>query len=136
MRRIALLLCLAALPLRAEVYRWVDEQGQVHFGDRAPRPGSEPLAVEPNVTGTGGLRRGERDWLKRLRAAEARQRALPRAAASDSRRSPAQRRRCATYRLRLDDYRAERRRGCRIGRCSWLDRRIEHFEALLLEECR
>ncbi len=28
-----LLLC---VPVRAEVYRWVDDNGKVHFGDRAP----------------------------------------------------------------------------------------------------
>lgn len=30
-----IVLCVSAAPLEADVYRWVDEQGQVHFGDRS-----------------------------------------------------------------------------------------------------
>lgn len=37
MRNLLLLLCLLATPLTlAGTYRWVDENGQTHFGDRPP----------------------------------------------------------------------------------------------------
>ena len=37
MRRLALiLLCLVATPLQATTYRWVDDQGKVHYGDVLP----------------------------------------------------------------------------------------------------
>jgi len=41
------------LPLSAEIYRWVDSQGQVHFSDASNKPGhinkAETIEVEPNV---------------------------------------------------------------------------------------
>jgi hypothetical protein len=42
-----LVLCLPALA-SAEIYRWTDAAGQVHFSDR-PVPGSARLEVEPQV---------------------------------------------------------------------------------------
>lgn len=36
----------AAAASAAEVYRWVDENGKVHYGDR-PRPGAERMEVAP-----------------------------------------------------------------------------------------
>lgn len=44
-----LLAALAAAPVAAEVYRWKDSAGQVHYGDR-PAAGAEPLAgLEKNA---------------------------------------------------------------------------------------
>ena len=50
MRILALLLacCGLSLPLQAEIYRWVDANGQVHFGER-PRLGAETVEVRPQV---------------------------------------------------------------------------------------
>lgn len=60
----ALLLCIA-LPLQAQVYTWVDENGQKHFGSQPPTPaqpvktieirqgyssdGQQPAVVEPET---------------------------------------------------------------------------------------
>lgn len=134
MLRIAVVLaCAVALPLQAQVYRWVDEGGEVHFSDRPPGPGSEPLAVQPNVSGSGGLRPGERQWLERIRRREAeRRRPAPVQAAPPS---AADQRRCARYRLRLQEQRAERRQGCRASRCPAIDRRIGYYRDLLAREC-
>ncbi len=44
-----LLLALALLPAAtatAEVYRWVDEQGTVHFSDEPPAAGAEPMPLK------------------------------------------------------------------------------------------
>ena len=43
-----LLLVFAALPATAEIYRWVDAQGHVHFGAR-PAAGAEQIQVRPQV---------------------------------------------------------------------------------------
>ncbi len=44
------LLCLLLLPglAVAEIYRWVDANGQVHF-DQRPAPGAEQIEVKPQV---------------------------------------------------------------------------------------
>ncbi len=45
MHRAAILFLLLAMPLQAEVYRWVDEEGNVHFSDKKP-VGRESQEVE------------------------------------------------------------------------------------------
>jgi hypothetical protein len=44
------LLCILLLPCiaSAEIYRWTDANGQVHFGE-APRAGAVPVEVKPQV---------------------------------------------------------------------------------------
>jgi hypothetical protein len=46
-----LLLCLLLLPglATAEIYRWVDANGQVHFTQRPVAPGAEQVEVRPQV---------------------------------------------------------------------------------------
>ncbi|MFB4203846.1 hypothetical protein KBTX_01388 [wastewater metagenome] len=45
----AILVAAVAAPAAADVYRWVDDQGQVHFSDE-PHDGAEPVDVgEPTV---------------------------------------------------------------------------------------
>jgi hypothetical protein len=46
------LCCVAALPLlaAAEVYKWVDENGKIQFGDQPP-PGAKTQAVKPHPSG-------------------------------------------------------------------------------------
>ena len=48
MRKLMLLFAFAPLLASAEIYRWVDAQGQVHFGTR-PGPGAEQVEVRPQV---------------------------------------------------------------------------------------
>ena len=43
-----LLLLLTCPPASAEVYRWVDENGVVHYTDKSPKPGAEPAEL-PNL---------------------------------------------------------------------------------------
>lgn len=45
---------LAAMPARAEVYRWVDPQGRVHYGDSAPNRGAQPAQLPPLQFISGG----------------------------------------------------------------------------------
>lgn len=41
-----LLAALLALPATAELYRWTDEDGKVHYSDRKPAPDGEETKVE------------------------------------------------------------------------------------------
>lgn len=36
-------------PLQAEIYKWVDDNGSVHFSDK-PRPGAETITLTPTQT--------------------------------------------------------------------------------------
>lgn len=55
-RRLALLiLALAGTAYAAGVYRWVDEQGNVHYGDTPPAQGAERIQLRvPQPAGTAG----------------------------------------------------------------------------------
>lgn len=48
MRNFLFLLALAPLLAQAEIYRWTDEQGRVHFGQR-PQANAERVEVRPQV---------------------------------------------------------------------------------------
>ncbi|MGE8501521.1 MAG: DUF4124 domain-containing protein [Pseudomonas sp.] len=48
MRRLLLIATLLPALATAEIYRWTDEQGRVHFGQR-PVAGAEPVQVRPQV---------------------------------------------------------------------------------------
>ncbi len=48
MRSLLLLMSLLPLLAQAQIYRWTDEQGRVHFGQR-PVAGAEPVEVRPQV---------------------------------------------------------------------------------------
>ena len=63
MRNLLLLFMLVPLMATAEIYRWVDAQGQVHFGAR-PASGAERIEVRPQVV--------ERDEATREREGRAR----------------------------------------------------------------
>jgi len=48
MRALLFLLLLPCLAL-ADIYRWTDASGQVHFGQRPAGPGAEAVEVKPQV---------------------------------------------------------------------------------------
>jgi hypothetical protein len=47
-RCLALLLALASPVAAAQVYKWVDESGRVHYGEKPP-PGAKSSAVKPPI---------------------------------------------------------------------------------------
>ena len=59
MRSLLILLVLASTPTLAEIYRWTDAEGRVHFGQRPPAQ-AERIEVRPQVV--------ERDQQTRERA--------------------------------------------------------------------
>lgn len=65
---VAMLLALYPSPASAQVYRWVDANGNVHYGDR-PADGAKTLDIpSAATTDPGGLRDGERQRLETIRA--------------------------------------------------------------------
>jgi hypothetical protein len=44
------LLLLTLLPARAEVYRWIDDKGVTHYGDKPPKEGVAPVQLPPLQT--------------------------------------------------------------------------------------
>jgi hypothetical protein len=44
-----LLLCLVLSPTSAEVYKWVDEDGNIHYSDHSPEEGAEPVVLPEGV---------------------------------------------------------------------------------------
>ena len=55
MRKLLALALIAALPAaQAEVYRWVDKDGVVHYTDRAPSKDAKPAALPPIQTISSG----------------------------------------------------------------------------------
>lgn len=48
-RSIALLLLVASAPAGADIYKWTDENGRVHFGDSAAGAGKKAEAVAPGT---------------------------------------------------------------------------------------
>ncbi|MDZ7661317.1 DUF4124 domain-containing protein [Thiohalophilus sp.] len=42
-----LLASLLSVSMAAEVYKWTDEQGRVHYGDRPPEEGASSVDVDP-----------------------------------------------------------------------------------------
>lgn len=82
-QRLAVLLLAVSFPATAEIYRWTDANGQVHFGDSAAGAGQPAPAVALPAAGDRPARRGDPDRgtdaqeqqaraerLQRLRAAQ------------------------------------------------------------------
>jgi hypothetical protein len=49
MRAIVFILLFTAIPAMAQVYRWVDEKGTVHYSNSTPPPGVKATVVDPDA---------------------------------------------------------------------------------------
>lgn len=47
---LSLLLLLTLIPAAAEVYRWTDDKGVIHYGDKAPADNVKPVQLPPLQT--------------------------------------------------------------------------------------
>ncbi len=108
---VALMLTLLSAPVATtqEIYRWVDEHGRVHYGDRAPdaAPGAEPIRVKPArpAPSPAPEASARRERERRLLDALSAERAERRAALDKAEREAAElQRRCARARQRLAAY--------------------------------
>lgn len=60
-RLLPALLLLVALPVQAEIYKWIDENGRTHFGEVVPekyKKSATPMAAQPLNTIQGSALRG------------------------------------------------------------------------------
>lgn len=131
-----------------DIYRWIDDRGQVCFGDRPPlqaqvkrQPmipaGTDTLAEE-------GLRSGERARLHEIeqrenREAAARNARERQAAAEEKRRARQAERdvqRCADYRRKIGEYQRRLRTGCRVSTCNRYQARVDSYEDKAAQVCR
>lgn len=138
---LSLFVCLSGAA--GDVYKWRDEKGQLHFGDRPPAGARAERTVVQPASGSGagaggtGLRAGERAWLseidKRHRKKQAQKRSRDKqVAASEARRealAEQDARRCAGYRLKIKDYENRLRAGCRVSTCNTYDARIARYKS-------
>ncbi|MCL5668700.1 MAG: DUF4124 domain-containing protein [Gammaproteobacteria bacterium] len=71
-RYVVLLLCLAWLGQAqgAGIYKWVDEKGKVHYGDRPGNSGAQEVTVKPAPPQDSGLREREDKQQRLLKSLE------------------------------------------------------------------
>lgn len=105
------LLVLACTPAAAQVYRWTDEEGVVHYGDRPPaQGGGEAVDLRPSELGPDHPEvRARRERRERLLRAFAKERRERQEKAEAERREREQRERnCRTARENLRKVRQAR----------------------------
>jgi hypothetical protein len=81
-----LLCCLLLLPglATAEIYRWTDANGQVHFDQRPAAAGAAPVEVKPQVVERDQLTRERQERAERFYQARREEQAQAQAAAAQS----------------------------------------------------
>ncbi|WP_339412795.1 DUF4124 domain-containing protein [Pseudomonas sp. EA_35y_Pfl2_R5] len=80
------LLCLLLLPglAAAEIYRWTDANGQVHFGQRPAAAGAQQIEVKPQVVERDQLTREREERTNRFYEARREEQAQASAVAADN----------------------------------------------------
>lgn len=105
-RTCLLLLCTAAsLPASADIYRWTDAEGRVHFGDRAPVTGAAVQSIEApagSATPDPELQRYRERSRKLLEVWDAERRERSAAAAAAALETGERDRACAQLRAELE----------------------------------
>ena len=119
----------------AEIKRWVDAGGRVHFGDQAPPAvDAEVQSIDdPGPAASGaGLRPGELEMLERyeqrgrdLEAAKKRSYREYERGRLSAEQERKRRTRCDYYRLRLEHYLSKKRRGYSRAAGESIDDQIE-----------
>jgi hypothetical protein len=125
----------------AEIYRWTDASGQVHFGDRPP-PGSELIGTdtESGIAAGDGLRPGERALLKQIEQSKKSRTTQDGNDATASRKATERAQRdekaCLRLQRRIDDAESELRSGYTASRGETLRKRIKRDREDLRADCR
>jgi|GEM_PF-1181393 len=131
------------------IYRWVDKQGQVHFGDKPPvgvqakQEEARPATGDYTATGSG-LRSGERTRLGEIEKRESREEAEKSArdqrAATDEMRRERQAgqdaNRCAGYQQKISEYKKRLRAGCRVSTCNSYNAQLDRYKGKAAQVCR
>ncbi|MFO1428569.1 MAG: DUF4124 domain-containing protein [Candidatus Competibacteraceae bacterium] len=127
----------------AQVYKWTDAAGQVHYGDHPPaQVSAEPLEIVPPPADStaAGLRPGERQLLQAITTEERR---LARERQAQSRREAryrqaeaAQRRtRCENYRRRLQHIEDKLVTGYKVREADRLHEQRDDYRMKIKEYC-
>ena len=116
----------------AQVFKWTDGQGNVHFSDRPPPGGAAKVQVDaPKPSGPGGLTEAEKRQLRRIQRQERQRRQAREQSIREQERAEKDRRQrkreCDRARAHLADYNDERRRGCEPATCIRIDDRIDYY---------
>lgn len=140
-----LLALLWAGSAQAEIYRWIDEQGRVHFGDRRPDDVQvETVEIEPKTGVPAGreaaLAKQRRELLnaadKRQRAIEKTQRRAAQQRERERRRLAEWRAQCEKTRELIDSVLSEQRGGYSASRGEALQRRLDELRRREASQCR
>lgn len=145
---IALGFVLSVPAAAGDVYRWVDDRGEVCFGDRPPHQAQampQPmLTTGSDASPEDGLRSGERARLHEIERRERRESAernarAKQAAAEEKRRARQAERdaqRCADYRHKIRVYQRKLRAGCRVSTCNTYQASIDSYQDKVARVCR
>lgn len=115
------------------VYKWVDVQGGIHYGDLAPgrAAGVTPVQLEEDLEPAAPT--------APLRFRDTPQRPKPRKGPAHGAQISAGERlakRCARYRERLSYYRSKMRAGYKAHQYNALEEKRRHYRRQLHRECR
>ncbi len=91
-------LLLVMAPSQAQIYRWTDEQGRVHFGER-PGQGAEQIEVNPQIIERDAQVRQREQNLRRIMDVRSEERAAEQLKLSEQRNR--QRAQCDAFRRQL-----------------------------------
>lgn len=149
MRFLLLLLMLVALPLRAELYVWTDEQGRKHFSDRKPASGKVEVrdlpAARPDEKNAGagstsaGVAERQREMLRVLDEERAERNAAKAREDAERRRHEAECAKASDYRKRMEGHRmfeTDAKGQRRYLSDAEIDAAARKLDAGLKENCR
>jgi hypothetical protein len=140
---VGMMLVLITAALHAAVYKWTDEQGRVHYGDK-PVHQAEPVNVPATPAAPPDAQRQlqQREAEQRQRE-QARQREFERQRQAEERLRQADQKAaeqrhilCERLGFKLEQYRDRRRSGCRVRECAHIDERIAYYENEWDLQCR
>lgn len=107
-RTLALALLLAAAAAHAQIYRWTDEQGRVHYG-QSPPPGAKASPVDSRVPPASGPAQPAPDLSQQEREFQQRRIEREQKAAAEQKTAAQAKQRCDRERERLAGMRSARR---------------------------
>lgn len=148
-----LICCVGALllainpALSADIKKWVDQNGQIHFGDYAPY-GIDAIPVEPEIITTAPsrhnslkeiMRPGELRMIKNYekrgeRLIKAKKRELKQARL-DGRRTASAKSKCEYHQDKIDSLRRKLREGCTRSEKNRIEKRIARHNRQVEEYC-
>ncbi len=142
-RGVFVYLCFLSMASHGEIYRWVDENGKVHFSDK-PTKDSDKIEIKPQESLTSGDDRkriqANKEWFEKRRAErEEEQRKEEKAQARAHKSGKKARDACANVRLRLKKKQIElenrKRAGIRVKTENWYKSKIEVLTYEVSQKC-